>query len=72
MFQDRHHDSGESGCRVFAAVPVTSRFAAQGKMRCLGSNQHLKSKFGKGYVLQLKASANAPIVAFECVLRVFA
>jgi hypothetical protein len=53
-------------------VPVTSRFAAQGKMRCLGSNQHLKSKFGKGYVLQLKASANAPIVAFECVLRVFA
>jgi hypothetical protein len=26
----------------------------QGKLRCLGSNQHLKSKFGKGYVLQLK------------------
>ena len=37
-----------------------TRAAAQGKLRCLGSNQHLKSKFGKGYVVQLKASDAAP------------
>jgi hypothetical protein len=71
VLEDRHHDSGESGICSFVDVDVASLFAAQGKMRCLGSNQHLKSKFGKGYVLQLKASANALLVALECVLRVF-
>ncbi len=48
---------------------ITSRFAVQGKLRCLGSNQHLKSKFGKGYVVQLKVPHNhAPA---SCVPRLF-
>ena len=34
----------------------------QGKLRCLGSNQHLKSKFGKGYVLQLKVGQMPQVV----------
>ena len=41
----------------------------QGKLRCLGSNQHLKSKFGKGYVVQLKVPhSRAPA---PCVPRLF-
>ena len=32
---------------------------ANGKLRCLGSAQHLKSKFGKGFQLELKVSATA-------------
>jgi ATP-binding cassette, subfamily A (ABC1), member 3 len=32
---------------------------ANGKLRCLGSAQHLKTKFGKGYQLELKVDATA-------------
>ena len=26
----------------------------KGRMRCLGSSQHLKSKFGKGFTIEIK------------------
>ena len=29
-----------------------------GKLHCLGAVQHLKSKFGKGYLLEIKSSSN--------------
>lgn len=32
---------------------------ANGKLRCVGSAQHLKTKFGKGYQLELKVDATA-------------
>lgn len=62
MLQDWHHDS--SKCKQYAVMPLfASRLSAQGKLRCLGSNQHLKSKFGKGYVVQLKVAR----FEFTCV-----
>ena len=37
---------------------------ANGKLRCLGSAQHLKNKFGNGYQLELKYVVNAIINHF--------
>ena len=36
---------------------VTPGIMANGKLRCLGSAQHLKTKFGKGYQLELTVDA---------------
>lgn len=42
-----------------------------GQFKCLGSTQHLKTKFGKGYILIVKvgshsalATSNSPFFAF--------
>lgn len=32
---------------------------SRGRLRCLGTPQHLKSKYGDGYVLELRASLTA-------------
>ncbi|XP_060028541.1 ATP-binding cassette sub-family A member 17-like [Erinaceus europaeus] len=37
----------------------------QGRFRCLGSPQHLKSKFGSGYVLQAKVQCDGRQAALE-------
>ena len=44
-----------------------------GKLRCLGSAQHLKGRFGEGYVLDVKVSRNeerltAVIAAIEAAV----
>lgn len=33
---------------------------ANGKLRCLGSAQHLKSKFGRGYQLEIRVAVSTP------------
>lgn len=36
-----------------------------GQLRCIGSNQHLKARFGRGYQLELRIGAHDAIVAAE-------
>jgi ABC-type multidrug transport system ATPase subunit len=43
-----------------------------GKMQCLGSSQHLKSKFGKGCVVQMRVPPELEQAAVEFVCRNFA
>lgn len=38
---------------------------AQGQLRCLGSPQHLKSRFGSGYALQAKVQSTGQQEALE-------
>ena len=44
---------------VFGCYVLSVGIMANGKLRCLGSAQHLKSKFGKGFQLELKVAATA-------------
>jgi ABC-type multidrug transport system ATPase subunit len=43
-----------------------------GKMECLGSSQHLKSKFGKGCIVQLRVPQEFETAAVDFVCRSFA
>jgi ABC-type multidrug transport system ATPase subunit len=43
-----------------------------GKLQCLGSSQHLKSKFGKGCVVQMRVPPELEQAAVEFVCRNFA
>jgi ATP-binding cassette subfamily A (ABC1) protein 5 len=39
----------------------------KGELRCLGSTQHLKNKYGGGYVLEIKRHASAAGFAWEAL-----
>ncbi|XP_077316742.1 ABC-type organic anion transporter ABCA8-like [Lithobates pipiens] len=56
------------------AEAVCDRVAimVSGKLRCIGSIQHLKSKFGKGYLLEIKLKDTQQVdVIHQEVLRLF-
>ncbi|PIO12384.1 hypothetical protein AB205_0039100, partial [Aquarana catesbeiana] len=56
------------------AEAVCDRVAimVSGKLRCIGSIQHLKSKFGKGYLLEIKLKDTQQVdVIDQEVLRLF-
>ncbi|CAI9593699.1 unnamed protein product, partial [Staurois parvus] len=56
------------------AEAVCDRVAimVSGKLRCIGSIQHLKSKFGKGYLLEIKLKDTYQVdVIHQEVLRLF-
>nr|XP_060619019.1 cholesterol transporter ABCA5-like isoform X1 [Anolis sagrei ordinatus] len=40
-----------------------------GKLRCIGTVQHLKSKFGKGYFLEIKLKEVPNMLQKECIQR---
>ena len=42
-----------------------------GRLECLGSSQHLKSKFGKGCIVQMRVPAEFERAAVDFVLRSF-
>ncbi|XP_059003841.1 ATP-binding cassette sub-family A member 9 isoform X3 [Mustela lutreola] len=56
------------------AEAVCDRVAimVSGRLRCIGSIQHLKSKFGKNYLLELKVKNPAQVEPLHCeILRLF-
>ncbi|XP_044936890.1 ATP-binding cassette sub-family A member 9 isoform X5 [Mustela putorius furo] len=56
------------------AEAVCDRVAimVSGRLRCIGSIQHLKSKFGKDYLLELKVKNPAQVEPLHCeILRLF-
>ncbi|KAF4012945.1 hypothetical protein G4228_003023 [Cervus hanglu yarkandensis] len=56
------------------AEAVCDRVAVMvsGSLRCVGSIQHLKSKFGRDYLLEMKLKSLAQLEALHCeVLRLF-
>ncbi|CAN0146161.1 unnamed protein product [Rangifer tarandus platyrhynchus] len=56
------------------AEAVCDRVAVMvsGSLRCIGSIQHLKSKFGRDYLLEMKLKSLAQLEALHCeVLRTF-
>lgn len=40
-----------------------------GRLRCIGSSQHLKNKFGDGYTLLIRISANATDSDVTAIMR---
>ncbi|XP_030882574.1 ATP-binding cassette sub-family A member 9-like [Leptonychotes weddellii] len=56
------------------AEAVCDRVAimVSGRLRCIGSIQHLKSKFGKEYLLEMKVKTPAQVEPLHCeILRLF-
>lgn len=54
------------------AEALSTRIAIQvdGNLRCLGSVQHIKSKFGKGYELEIKLEKPSHVGVLELIEKV--